>query len=204
MEVAEEEAPREPATYEHACMRAELLGLPRPTREEYEASKTAIWSANYDEDELEELQRRRQQEAAADKGHEEAELVEELESQKEEMKGASGGLDELVNILAITQGKLNKFKNVCGSIKNLFKLRGDGQEGNSDGEATDGEASAAEPHRQVASATNSPAVATKSSAQGISSQLTSQNDILDRLLSKAENAEVSLNSQNKQIKSLLR
>ncbi|CAB3370553.1 Hypothetical predicted protein [Cloeon dipterum] len=204
MEVAEEEAPRGPATYEHACMRAELLGLPRPTREEYEASKTAIWSANYDDDELEELQQRRQLEAAADKGHEEAELVEELESQKEEMKGASGGLDELVNILAITQGKLNKFKNVCGSIKNLFKLRGDGQEGQSDGEATDGEASAAEPHGQAASATNSPAVATKSSAQGISSQLTSQNDILDRMLSKAENAEISLNSQNKQIKSLLR
>jgi hypothetical protein len=60
MEAGEEhEGPRVAPTYEHACMRAELLGLPRPTREEYEASKLAIRSANYDEEELEELQRQR-------------------------------------------------------------------------------------------------------------------------------------------------
>jgi hypothetical protein len=78
MEAAEEEAPREaPSTYEHACMRAELLGLARPTIEEFEASRTAIRSANYDEDELEELERQRQQEAAdAADASAEAELVE--------------------------------------------------------------------------------------------------------------------------------
>lgn len=76
MEAAEEEAPREaPSTYEHACMRAELLGLARPTLEEFEASRTAIRSANYDEDELEELERQRQQEAEA-AADVEAELVE--------------------------------------------------------------------------------------------------------------------------------
>lgn len=78
MEAAEEEAPREaPSTYEHACMRAELLGLARPTMEEYEASRSTIRSANYDEDELEELERQRQQEAeAAADASAEAELVE--------------------------------------------------------------------------------------------------------------------------------
>ncbi|XP_059486890.1 uncharacterized protein LOC132203258 isoform X2 [Neocloeon triangulifer] len=204
METAEEEAQRELDTYEHACMRAELLGLPRPTFEEFEASKLAIRSANYDEDELEELQRRRQQEEAQDQ---EAELVEELDSQNEDLKGASGGLDELANILAITQGKLNKFKTVCGSIKNLFKLRGEGQDGQSDGETTEGEENATvskTPERAAVSVTNSPMAGTRSKAQGISTQLSSQNDALDRMLSKAENAELSLSSQNKQIKSLLR
>jgi len=99
-------------------------------------------------------------------------VSQELEHQKEELKGASGGLDELANILAITQVKLNKFKvdrgicnfkrdfnyslcfqNVCGSIKNLFKLRGEGLDGQSDGEgqADDAAASSAPSARAVAS-----------------------------------------------------
>jgi hypothetical protein len=47
-------------------------------------------------------------------------------------------------------------------------------------------------------------VGAKGAAKEIGAQLSSQNTALDRLLSKAENAEASLNSQNKQIKSMLR
>jgi hypothetical protein len=44
----------------------------------------------------------------------------------------------------------------------------------------------------------------KQLGQQIESSLTSQNDKLDALLSKAENAEISMQSQNKQMRSFLR
>jgi len=57
-------------------MRAELLGLPRPTLQEYEASKSAIRSANYDEDELEELRRKEEDRVQVQPSPPEADLVE--------------------------------------------------------------------------------------------------------------------------------
>ncbi|KAF4527142.1 hypothetical protein B566_EDAN007221 [Ephemera danica] len=186
-------------TYELAVMRAELLGMPAPDREVFEAARRARVPPSGEQEEAE----REAVEAAA---------LQEVENQQEELRGVSGGLEELTNILSITQTKLNRFKTVCGSIKNLFKLRDGDQSGcnsDSEGESTRGQdekpISCTDQNDQNESSAERNKQSVNREATGdMNKVVSSQVDKLDSLLTKAENAQLTMQTQNKQMRSFLR
>lgn len=89
-------------TYEYELERAELLGIEPISRD--------LW---------EEQEKARKE---VEKEQEQTEVAKELENEDEKLKGASGKMDELNNILSATQQRLNKFK-VCKYLcaKVLYK-----------------------------------------------------------------------------------
>uniref|UniRef100_A0A1A9VRS0 t-SNARE coiled-coil homology domain-containing protein n=1 Tax=Glossina austeni TaxID=7395 RepID=A0A1A9VRS0_GLOAU len=92
-------------TYEFQCMRAELLGLEKPSLEEFERKRA---------------ERLKQQQEELDAA--EAQL---LEEQDETLNNTGGKLDELNTILSSTQQKLNRFKQTaCTSLSNIFSRSG--------------------------------------------------------------------------------
>ncbi|XP_024892391.1 uncharacterized protein LOC112467803 [Temnothorax curvispinosus] len=94
--------------YQHACQRAELLGLPRPSEEEWRQSQAAqIENRRCDDDD----------DDAVDA------VVEDLDHADETAGRITGGLDELTTILSHTQKKLNRFKTVCGRMGTLLKVK---------------------------------------------------------------------------------
>lgn len=140
-------------------------------------------------------------------------------------------MDEINNILSMTQMRLNKFKvrdmwsqaiegfcshiisflqRACGSLTNLLKIRGgaDGDElqpaenqAEPNVAATDAEPSAVN-DGEYTGATSSIDHLKKSSTD-LHQKMSSQVDKLDILLAKSENAQYSMEHQNKQIKSFL-
>ncbi|XP_071447859.1 soluble NSF attachment protein 29 [Hetaerina americana] len=171
-------------TYEYECMRAELLGLPKPEKKP-EPEKPEV--VDEDEDEID------------------AETAKELENAKDDLKRAGGGLEELTSILANTQKKLNSFKPNFGSLKDLFQrhLSTDNGSGSSDStkdEAAKDETSASS--EGTPDMTKKLAVATKA-ANDLGEEMESQVDKLDSLVAKAEYAEMSMASQNKQMRKFL-
>ncbi|XP_023725016.1 uncharacterized protein LOC111874068 isoform X2 [Cryptotermes secundus] len=139
-----------------------------------------------------------------------------IQVEGEQMGRVSGGLDELNSILSITQKKINRFKTVCGSFTNLLKLR---MGAKSDGASSDNSSLASEAdcvlqseevHENSESgvdATESKAlVASKKTAQralDLEGTLGSQIDKLDSMLMKAEQAELSMSKQNKEMRIFL-
>ena len=95
----------------------------------------------------------------------------------------------------------------CGSLTNLLKIRGPGEEGApADGEETAGEASAENPapeEGQTEQEVESKPTGSKPT-NDIQQKMSSQLGALDSLLTKAENASYSMQQQNKQMKNLLK
>ncbi|XP_077270536.1 uncharacterized protein LOC143901818 isoform X2 [Temnothorax americanus] len=92
--------------YQHACQRAELLGLPRPNEEEWRQSRAA------------QIENRR-----CDDDDDDAVDAVDLDHADETAGRITGGLDELTTILSHTQKKLNRFKTVCSRMGTLLKVK---------------------------------------------------------------------------------
>ncbi|XP_055326514.1 uncharacterized protein LOC129580273 [Sitodiplosis mosellana] len=165
-------------TYEYECNRAELLGIDPPNRVDWE--------------EAERVRRENKQ----------AEELTEIDIQNERTNEGTSKMDEITNILSITQMRLNKFKKACGSLTNLLKIKGgDGAEG-SDATGDEGESNAetSSQSANVASDGSAPTPAQPDLQQKMSSGM----DKLDALLTKTENAQYSMGHQTKQMKSFLK
>ncbi|XP_043481231.1 uncharacterized protein LOC122510545 [Leptopilina heterotoma] len=192
--------------YQYACQRAELLGLPTPSQEEWANSEEA-------------QKRNNEQEENSDiaKAHE-------LDETDESTKRVGGGLDELNSILSATQKKINRFKTVCGSLGTLLKVRSKSQPGtpehktrksnketsNSEEREGDDEKN----HKTKTTAQNPEDDPTLGEGGRISSMSQKKIDInqkigshidkLDSLINKAENAQFCMQHQTKQMKKILK
>uniref|UniRef100_A0A182K087 t-SNARE coiled-coil homology domain-containing protein n=1 Tax=Anopheles christyi TaxID=43041 RepID=A0A182K087_9DIPT len=171
-------------TYEYECMRAELLGLAHPSREEFEEKQKLRQETEVEEQLTEQLK--------------------EVDLQEESMQGTSGKMDELNSILTATQQKINKFKVACGSLTSLLKLRpstpsqepASGSEGKSINDPLD----TLDTMKDLNA--SSDATVAKAAAQDIGTKVTSQLDKLDSLLNKADNATYSMKHQTDQMKKI--
>ncbi|XP_023024815.2 uncharacterized protein [Leptinotarsa decemlineata] len=92
-------------TYEYECMRAELLGIEKPSYDEFIAKKVENEAQLVEEENLD------------------TENLKTVDHQEEGLKKVSGGLEELNVILQKTQGKLNRLKASCGSLTNLLRIK---------------------------------------------------------------------------------
>uniref|UniRef100_A0A6B2E9C7 Uncharacterized protein n=1 Tax=Phlebotomus kandelakii TaxID=1109342 RepID=A0A6B2E9C7_9DIPT len=182
-------------TYEYECMRAELLGVNPPDRETFEANRK--------------LQLEAEQEAA------ENEQAQEIDHHDEQLKSGHGKMDELNSILSMTQQKINKFKNVCGSLTNLLKIRPGSAGGEASGETSGGSDVAPPVSNDIndaletldtmkdnAEMTNTTEL--RETSLNIQQKMTSQFGALDSLLNKAESAQFAMEQQNKEMKKFLR
>lgn len=105
-------------TYEFEVMRAELLGIQPPDRAVFEEHQKERMSA-----EQEEIDTEQTKVILKSYNHRGNELIpidssywtlfQELDAQDETLKSGSGKLDDLNQILSITQQKLHKFKVSC-------------------------------------------------------------------------------------------
>lgn len=177
----------EEGTYEYELMRAELLGVAAPDREAFEAARR------------ERLE------------HEQAELeisqAAELATRAEQLQGTSGKLEELNSILSMTQRKINKFKTVCGSLTSLIKIRGSTTDLNaSEDEGAAGDINTAIETLDTINARDGETDLqfTKRSVKEVGHKVSSQLDVLDSLINKAERAEGSMHDQNQQMKKFLK
>ncbi|XP_035776603.1 uncharacterized protein LOC118458358 [Anopheles albimanus] len=178
-------------TYEYECMRAELLGLARPSREQFE--------------EQQKLKREVEEEEQL------TEQLKEVDLQEESVQGTSGKMDELNSILTATQQKINKFKVACGSLTSLLKLRpstpsndpastsggGAGNAGADEGKSINDALETLDTMKDLNTASD--ASVAKSAAKDIGQKMTSQLDKLDSLLYKADNATYSMKHQTNQM-----
>ncbi|XP_055694335.1 uncharacterized protein LOC129796441 [Lutzomyia longipalpis] len=184
-------------TYEYECMRAELLGVEPPDRETFEANRKAQLEAERD--------------------NIEAQQAQELEHQDEQLKGGHGKMDELNSILSMTQQRINKFKNVCGSLTNLLKIRPGSASGGESSDAEGGASAAGETTEgndinsaldtldtMKDNASMSTTTEIRDTSLNIQQKMTAQFGALDSLLNKAENAQYSMQEQNKEMKKFLR
>ncbi|XP_058821397.1 uncharacterized protein LOC131683430 [Topomyia yanbarensis] len=176
-------------TYEYECMRAELLGVDKPNREEFE-EKMKLRREVEEEEQL-------------------TQQMQEIDLQEEETQGVAGKMDELSNMLSITQQRINKFKVACGSLTSLLKMRPSTPSGgNSTGEADTGTSSntinealdTLDTMKEVQSASD--ASVAKSAASDLSQKMTSQLGKLDTLICKADNATYSMKHQTDQMRKM--
>ncbi|XP_046738942.1 uncharacterized protein LOC124407136 [Diprion similis] len=189
--------------YAYACQRAELLGLPLPSQEEWTKSRQAT---DPTKEEIEDS------------------IAEDAAMKDESLQRAGGGLDELNSILSATQKKLNKFKTVCGSLGAMLKVRvgsrtstpehariksckspvfptPGGSKGSENVLLDDDEIA------MVLAATANETVErneTSDRKHDINEKVESHVDKLDLLISKAENAQYSMQHQTKQMKKFLK
>uniref|UniRef100_A0AAG5CYQ2 t-SNARE coiled-coil homology domain-containing protein n=1 Tax=Anopheles atroparvus TaxID=41427 RepID=A0AAG5CYQ2_ANOAO len=177
-------------TYEYECMRAELLELAIPTREQFE-EKMRLRQAEQMEEQL-------------------TEEMKEVDLQDESIRSSSGKMDELNNILSATQQKINKFKVACGSLTSLLKLRPStpsrepapsGSEDPAEGGKSINDALDALDTMKDQNAASDVHVA-KSAALDIGGKVSSQLDKLDSLLYKADNATYAMKHQSDQMKKI--
>ncbi|KAL3271041.1 hypothetical protein HHI36_021541 [Cryptolaemus montrouzieri] len=194
-------------TYEYECSRAELLGIAKPTMEDFLRNKT-----ERDEVKEEEL---------------DTENLAEVENQSENFKGIGGKLDELNQILQGTQKKLHRFKAGYGSLTNILKIK---LGRNSESPPNQSESSIAQSSDDSHSAnvnldknedevsgsivcdkdndsnTNQNeqiASGTPIRKSDLSQALDNQVNNLDRLTEKAEQAEIGMREQTSQMKKFL-
>ena len=120
-------------------------------------------------------------------------------------------MDELNSILSSTQQKLNRFKQTaCGSLSNIFaKGSVDVPETGTDSPTTSATASrrnttACGEAMMAADVVPVPITAERIAAAKLESQkkMSAQLDKLDSLINKAENAEISMQEQTKQMKKM--
>ncbi|XP_012526028.1 uncharacterized protein LOC105830891 [Monomorium pharaonis] len=187
--------------YQHACERAELLGLPRPSEEEWRQSQS--------------------ENRHPDDGDDDSALKD-LDYADEKAGHIGGGLDELNTILTSTQKKLNRFKTVCGSLGTLLKgkvssrggtPRHKPEEPNPDAEQENQEKleSTVDEVMTVETSSDDVVAADQPADSGVQpkqidlgQKMGSHLNKLDSLITKAENAQYSMQHQTKQMKKFLK
>ncbi|XP_014216744.1 uncharacterized protein LOC106645408 [Copidosoma floridanum] len=181
--------PRLSQGYLYACQRAELLGLPTPTEAEFFASEDYA----------------RERDAVEQDGHDDA-VAQELEENDECMQRIGGGLDELNTILNATQKKINKFKNVCGSLGTLLKARVSSSPGTPEHKPRAGSSSEQEevPAAEGDAEEEPPQPQAAPRKADLNAKVGSHLDKLDSLINKAENAQYSMKHQTKQMKAYMK
>lgn len=188
--------------YQHACERAELLGLSKPSEEEWRQTQTAQNENRCDDDDN---------------------ALQDLNYSDEKARRIGGGLDELNSILNTTQKKLNRFKTVCGSLGQLLKVKVSSRGGtphhkpeepNPDGnqEIQKESEPATDEVMTVETSDDTTADAANNSANNgvqpkqidLSEKMGSHLDKLDSLITKADNAQYSMQHQTKQMRKFLK
>ncbi|KAH8416863.1 hypothetical protein KR222_009368, partial [Zaprionus bogoriensis] len=176
-------------SYEQECQRAELLGLQPPDQAEFE--------------------RQRQARLDVQQAEREAAEANELEQQEESLRATGGKLDELNSILSSTQQRLNRFKQTaCGSLSNIFARGGSfsGASGSRSGsmDVSGTEAETEQPVQRQPLAQPAPPTAAQVSAAKAASRarMDGQLDKLDALINKADNAQLAMSEQTKQMRRL--
>ncbi|KAI4491617.1 hypothetical protein M0804_003009 [Polistes exclamans] len=189
--------------YNYACERAELLGLPIPNFDE--------WTEN----------QKAQEANSAEPGDDDDAILQNLDSSNESTQRVSGGLDELNTILNVTQKKINRFKNVCGSLSTLLKVRVGSRSGTPNHKSLEHDKGkegqvtipAEEESMTVDLSENSknPIITEESSDSiamskkiDINEKMGSHLNKLESLIMKAENAQYSMQHQTKQMKRILK
>ncbi|XP_012153770.1 uncharacterized protein LOC100880813 isoform X1 [Megachile rotundata] len=184
--------------YIHACERAELLGLPIPSEEEWKETQAETNSHVNDNDD--------------------DEVIQNLDSSDEAAQRIGGGLDELNSILNATQKKINRFKNVCGSLSTLLKVKVGSRNNTPDHKHIEqkdneiknvhAETSMDEENLTVELGNNkmdkTETNTTVPKKIDINEKMGSHLDKLDSLITKAENAQYSMQHQTKQMKKFLK
>ncbi|GAB1870094.1 Synaptosomal-associated protein 29 [Camponotus japonicus] len=188
--------------YQHACQRAELLGLSMPSEEEWRQAQAAQNENCGDDD---------------DDG-----ALQDLDYADEKAGHIGGGLDELNSILSSTQKKLNRFKTACGSLRTLLKVKvgsrsgtphhkpeepnpDDNQEVQKELEPAADEVMMVETSDDTANVANDPANSGVQPKQiDLDKKMGSHLDKLDSLIMKAENAQYSMQHQTKQMRKFLK
>ncbi|XP_076750975.1 uncharacterized protein LOC143423483 [Xylocopa sonorina] len=187
--------------YIHACERAELLGLPIPSEEEWNKIQRLEAEDHPNED------------------HDDA-MMQNLDSSSDATQRIGGGLDELNTILSVTQKKINRFKTVCGSLGTLLKVKVKSKNNIQDHKLTeqnhsepkniDPEISTNEENlaielsndkKQVENAETSIEIQKKID---LNQKMGSHLNKLDSLITKAENAQYSMKYQTSQMKKFLK
>lgn len=140
----------------------------------------------------------------------------ESEEQTERLKGISGGLEELNHILSLTQKKIEGFKVRCGSITSLIKTKVGSIASNEPGQSSSNE-EYADPIEEEGAEKGNPEDSghgdeetgngnsgTSQRKSDLSRALDNHVDKLDKMLEKAENAQISMAEQTKQMKKFLK
>ncbi|KAM7350284.1 uncharacterized protein ACRADG_008896 [Cochliomyia hominivorax] len=189
-------------TYEYECMRAELLGIDKPNKEEFEKARA---------------ERLEQEQAELDAA--EAKM---LEEQDEALKGTGSKLDELTGILTSTQQKINRFKqSACGSLTNIFSRTSSMDTGKTQNpEDTPNTSSrrnttAAHTTSDINQALDNldnmqhqegqPVISTEKIRQAkldLDKKMSSHLDALDRMINQADQAEIAMHEQTKQMRKM--
>ncbi|CAD6245134.1 GSCOCG00013545001-RA-CDS [Cotesia congregata] len=192
--------------YLFECQRAELLGQIPPTEEEWQKK----FSTNDNNDKNEDNN--------AD--------AENLEQSDESLRRIGGGLDELTSILSATQKKINRFKTVCGSLGSLLKVKVNSRTATPEhSQSLTTNYSDEHYHQQPPESeettdeiltvetedTSEQNSARKDNPDGIAvkkidlnEKMGSHLDKLDSLITKAENAQYSMQHQTKQMKKIVK
>ncbi|KYN14932.1 PREDICTED: uncharacterized protein LOC108765457 [Trachymyrmex cornetzi] len=193
--------------YQHACERAELLGLPKPSEEEWRQSQAA------------QGENRR-----CDVDDDDDAALQDLDYVDDAAGRIGGGLDELNSILSTTQKKLNRFKTVCGSLGTLLKVKVNSRGGTPHHKPEEPNPDAGKQENQekpestvdevmtvetsdvaITDTTNQPANSGVQQKQiDLNQKMGSHLNKLDSLITKAENAQYSMQHQTKQMKKILK
>lgn len=206
----------EQVSYEEECQRAELLGLQPPDKAEFERKRSARLEQQLAEQEAAEAVVSIVQLAfvygLCSSWAFALLLLQMLEQQGESLRGASGKLDELNSILSSTQQRLNRFKQTaCGSLTNIF-TRGGSLSGASGASASmdmpgysmeqSAEQQPPQPPVQRQPQPMAPPTAAEVAAAKAAKRamMDSQLDKLDSLINKADNAELAMSEQTKQMR----
>ncbi|XP_017762857.1 PREDICTED: uncharacterized protein LOC108552709 [Eufriesea mexicana] len=187
--------------YIHACERAELLGLPIPSEEEWKETQKIEAQEHTNNDDKDAV-------------------IQNLDSSDEATQRIGGGLDELNSILNATQKKINRFKTVCGSLGTLLKVKVGFQKNTPDHKFTEqnhNEAKDVIPETSIIDENltvelsngkkyieNTENNSVMSKTIDINEKMGSHLDKLDSLINKAENAQYSMQYQTKQMKKILK
>lgn len=113
-------------------------------------------------------------------------------------------MDELNSILSSTQSKINRFKNSArGSLSNIFSKGSMDSDSRRESVAS---GSAAEPIDSLPNLDdiNKTTINAGAATQDIALKMTSHLDKLDSLISKAERAEMSMHSQNTDMRKVIK
>ncbi|XP_022189731.1 uncharacterized protein LOC111048174 [Nilaparvata lugens] len=185
--------------YEYECMRAELLGLPKPDKEEFATKRNDV--------EIEE--------GTSRPTGVESNPEEELGVQDEHIKNVAGGLNEISSILQTTQKKINRFKTVFGSVTSLLKTRVSAGESSSetssvagnddkqDGglQVMEGQPTSSGDASSVQASENTPQLPIKSPKSiDVAEMVGSHISTLDSMIYKADEINASMSHQNKQMR----
>ncbi|GJQ79911.1 hypothetical protein Trydic_g18355 [Trypoxylus dichotomus] len=184
-------------TYEYECMRAELLGTEKPEYDEFLKKQKENDSRQIEEEQVD------------------VENLKEAETQNEELQGVGGKLDELNNLLSLTQKKINNFKYRCNSVTSYMKSRLGNWSSSSSLDSSSIEAKKIEEEDDEGALESPQETETQSNKlksippesqrrSDLSKALDNHVDRLDAMLDKADNAHYSMQHQRKQMQSFLK